>query len=187
MGVALSMPVFSPVILAMIVEVIIALILLRKRFFPVFVLSRCCSIAGTKGNIGSVCGCAQVGQAAALRNRAAGKQTIEILVPTLGGELPVEGASRCPGESWKAVFEIQLAQVINNVPVLVGQADAFVHCQLLGFVSAPVLVYQFRQANAGMLTGCFSILGVLCELAHGGFLIEYSKWSHTGRWQIGAR
>ena len=64
------------------------------------------------------------------------------------------------------MFEIQLAQIINDVPVLVGQADAFAYCQLLGFVPVPVLVDEFSQANAGLFTGSFGVLGILCDLIH---------------------
>jgi hypothetical protein len=104
MGVALSMPIFSPAVLAMIVEVIIVLILIRKRFFPVLVVSRCCSIAGAKRKVGGVCGCPQVGKAAALRNRATGKKTEQVFVSAQGGEFFLEGPGRCSGISWQAVL-----------------------------------------------------------------------------------
>ena len=80
-------------------------------------MSQCCSIAGAKGKVGSICGCAQVGKAAALRNQTAGKQAIEIAVTTHSGELLVQGTSCCPGKSWQTVFEILLTQIINDIPV----------------------------------------------------------------------
>jgi len=70
------------------------------------------------------------------------------------------------------MFEIVIAQVNNHGPMFVIQANAFAGSQVGGFVPAPALVNQFSQANAGVLAECFGILGIVCELSHGGVLGE---------------
>ena len=104
------------------------------------VVSQCCSIAAASPNVGRVCGCVQVGKAAPLRNRTAGKQTVQVFVSAQGREFFVEGPGRCSGQSRQAVYEVPLAQVYNYVPVFVRQVDAFALCQIGGFIPAPVLV-----------------------------------------------
>jgi len=46
--------------------------------------NQCFSIAGAKRNVGGVCRYAQVGEAAALCNRATGKKAVQILASALG-------------------------------------------------------------------------------------------------------
>lgn len=104
------------------------------------VVSQCCSIAAASQNVGGVCGCAQIGKAAPLRNRTAGKQTVPVFVSAQGGEVFVEGPGRCSGKSRQAVYGVPLAQVYNYVPVFVRQVDAFALSQIGGFIPAPVLV-----------------------------------------------
>jgi len=135
----------------------------------------CFSIAGAKRNVGGVGGFAKFGKAAALRNRAASKKTMQILVSTLDGELPIESAGRGPRKSRQAMFQMVIAKVNNHGAVFVVQADPFVFCELCGFVPVPVLVIQFCQANTGVLIKHFGVQRVGCKLGHGVILNEVSK------------